>query len=822
MKRITSLALAAFALAGCKADLDSPVGADAGHALTPSAPLHALAAAGAASIAGQYIVQLNANVVADTSAVASLVASANGQLMHMYSQALFNGFAAKLSASEAATLASHPAVQSIVPDEIVTASAGGVQTSAPWGLDRLDQASLPLSTSYGYAGDGAGVTVYIVDTGINFGHTDFGGRAVPGYDAITPGGTAVDCKGHGTHVSGTVGGSTFGVAKGVSLVGVRVLDCSGNGSTSTALAGMNWVLAQKQANPTRPMIVNMSLGGGVSTALDNGVASLTAAGVTVVVAAGNSAADACNQSPAREPSAITVGATDKTDSFASFSNFGSCVDIDAPGVGILSDYIGSATATATLSGTSMASPHVAGVAALYLAAHPSATPAQVAAALTGNARIAPIAKLPASTTSRLLNVSFLGATAVNQAPTAVIATPLANASYTQGAAVSMTGTGADLEDGVLAGTSLAWSSNLGGALGTGISLTTTALAVGTHTITLKATDSQGAVAIATRTITITAPVNQAPTASITTPGAGATFVQGASVTFAGTGNDVEDGALSAGSLVWTSSLDGALGTGASLSKATLSVGTHSITLTAKDSKGATGIATRSITITAPVNQAPTAAITAPGAGSSFVQGTVIAFSGTGTDPEDGALGGASLVWTSSIDGTVGTGASLSKSTLSAGTHAITLTATDSKGAASTATLSITVTVPPPATPTGTVVSATGWGCLTIAPSASAYTWLKSCAAPTAKQVWTTPATGVVGMITSAGGGCLAAAGAGNPGYVVGASPCDPTSKVQQWTFTSAGEIKLMNGNCAAVERVSWGDRLVMAACNGTPAQSFTR
>ena len=263
-------------------------------------------------------------------------------------------------------------------DQVFTIST--TQSPATWGLDRIDQRARPLSNSYTYTRTGAGVRAYIIDTGIRFSHGEFGGRATSGFDAVD-GGAADDCNGHGTHVSGTVGGATYGVAKGVSLVGVRVLDCAGSGTTSGVIAGVDWVTA----NHVKPAVANMSLGGGASAALDQAVANSIAAGVTYAIAAGNSNARACNYSPARVATAITVGATTSTDARASYSNWGSCLDLFAPGSSITSSWYTSNTATNTISGTSMATPHVAGVAALYLQGNPGATPATVRNALVANA-----------------------------------------------------------------------------------------------------------------------------------------------------------------------------------------------------------------------------------------------------------------------------------------------------------------------------------------------------------------------------------------------------------------------------------------------------
>jgi subtilisin family serine protease len=320
-------------------------------------------------IPDHYIVKLAPAGFGIASVRAADVAVAHAvQPKHVMTKAI-NGFSAKLTQGQLRALENDPRVQSIVPDVAVHAFG------ATWGIDRIDQRSLPLDGVYNYSHTGSGVKVYIIDTGIQYSHQEFGGRAVFGFDAF--GGNGSDCNGHGTHVAATSGGATVGVARGVTLVAVRVLDCAGSGSLSSVIAGVEWVMNNKSG----ASVANMSLGAGANSTLDTAVNNLINSGVVTVAAAGNNTRDACLFSPARVPNAITVGATSSNDARAYFSNFGNCVDWFAPGENISSASYSSNTGYTSMSGTSMASPHVAGAAALFLQANPGADPAAVRSGL---------------------------------------------------------------------------------------------------------------------------------------------------------------------------------------------------------------------------------------------------------------------------------------------------------------------------------------------------------------------------------------------------------------------------------------------------------
>ena len=450
----------------------------------------------ARAIPGDYIVVFKQDVQDAPGLARRLVADQGGVLHFTYSTAL-SGFAAHLSDRAVEALLNNPFVERVDPDLVTTATTS-VEAAPSWGLDRVDQRGLPLNSQYTYAASGAGVNVYILDSGIRTTHAEFGGRASGAFTAIDDGHGTEDCFGHGTHVAGIVGGAQYGVAKAVSLYSVRVLDCTGNGTWSTVIAGLDWVAK----NHVSPAVANLSLGTDFYQAANDAVANTVASGVTVVVSAGNATADACNYSPASAPTALTVAAANWNDYQSAFSNYGSCLDLYAPGEGITSAWSGSDSSTAMLSGTSMAAPHVAGAAALFLGANPSATPATVSDAILAGATSNALSKLGRSSPNLLLYTGSLGG-AWTPIPPPTPSQPVASFSTSCQKGNCTFDASASRDDVGIA--SYAWS------FGDGSSTTSTS-ALSSHvyttkgnysvTVTLTVTDGSGLTATAHKTLGI--------------------------------------------------------------------------------------------------------------------------------------------------------------------------------------------------------------------------------------------------------------------------------------------------------------------------------
>ena len=446
-------------------------------------------------VAGEYIVVFDRDIPDAPGLARQIVATHGGSLRFTYSTAI-KGFAAALPEPAVRALENHPHVAYVEPDREV--QLFDTQTNPPaWGIDRIDQRDLPLSASYTFNNTGSGANVYIFDTGVRRTHNDFGGRVqyVPNGangDFVGDGhGSAEDCHGHGTHVAGSAAGSSFGVAKGTPIWAARVVDCGGGGQVSMAIAAVDWATA----NALRPAVVNMSLGYGDVQSLRDAVENSVAAGVNYSVAAGNGSfplgtpQNACNQSPAGAPNANTVGATEIDDDEASFSNYGTCVDLLAPGVGITSAWYTGDNATNTISGTSMATPHVTGAIALYLTANPGASPAQVTQALTDNATVGRIDLHNSSTSNGtpnlLLYTAFIGSGGepTNSPPSASFTFSCTDLSC------AFDGSGSTDTDGSIA--TYAWAFGDGNT-GSGATVNHSYAAGGTFTVTLTVTDDDGA------------------------------------------------------------------------------------------------------------------------------------------------------------------------------------------------------------------------------------------------------------------------------------------------------------------------------------------
>jgi PKD repeat protein len=464
-------------------------------------PLLVPAGASAANPSGRFIVVLRADSALTPSAAAASARRQGAQVSFVYTRAI-RGYAARLSPSLLRRLRASASVAYVERDLPVRLS--GTQTNPPsYGLDRIDQRNLPLNATYTYPRTGAGVDAYGFDTGVRISHQQFGGRARYGYDAVDGSLPADDCNGHGSHTAGTMGGSLVGVAKQVSIVAVRVLDCGGSGSTASIVGGIDWAIGDHQA--AKPAVANISIGTqlGTSEAFDAAVRSLIADGVSTAVSAGNGAGNglyqqnACGQSPARVTEALTVSSVNSSDSKPLYANIGTCVDLFAPGESIVSTWYTSDTATSSSSGTSMASPHVAGAAALYLEANPGATPAQVASAINSNATAGVVKSAGSGSPNRLLYVGFIsaGGGGGNQAPVAGFT------SSCSGLACTFTDTSTD-SDGTIA--SRSWAFGDGGT-STATNPSHTYAAGGTYTVTLTVTDSGGATSTTTRSVTVTAP-----------------------------------------------------------------------------------------------------------------------------------------------------------------------------------------------------------------------------------------------------------------------------------------------------------------------------
>jgi hypothetical protein len=639
---------------------------------------------------------------------------------HVFSHAL-QGFSGEVSAERLEALRQDPRVDFVEPELQMFASAQTI----PTGVKRIGATLSPMAKIDGLD-DRVNVDIAILDTGISA-HPDLNVYTNVSFIA----GQVTDGNGHGTHVAGIAaaldnGSGVVGVAPGARLWAVKVMDDLGSGTSSSLIQGIDFVTQ----NAGQIEVANLSLTGiGTSLALRQAISNSVAAGIVFVVSAGNDTRDIYGPDgtfdtpddaiPAAYPEVLTVSALNDLDGVASaddaiafFSNYsrsvvagnpvtspGLAIDLAAPGVNITSTYLNGGYAT--MSGTSMAAPHVAGAAALYIAAHGRATTAAgvyaIRQALINLAQPQSSwgslnTQDPDGNREGLVYVATIGPT-VNNAPVVSIASPVSGASVAAGSTITFSGSAIDTEDGNIS-SKLVWTSSIDGQIGTGSSFARS-LSSGTHTITVTATDSGGKTGTGTCTVTVQA-VNNAPVVTVSSPLGGSTYAYNATIPFTASAIDVEDGTITA-NLKWTSSISGAIGSGGSFGTS-LVPGTHTIVASVTDSGGKTGSAT--VIVTVKPDAAPVVAIASPVAGANITSSSTVSFAGTATDAESGNLT-AGLVWVSSIDGQIGTGGSFSR-TLSPGTHTITALSTDSGGATGSTTTTITVqstTQPPPPTPT---------------------------------------------------------------------------------------------------------------------------
>lgn len=646
VKRLVALACIGAGLAACTNSRDATSPTRSGSAL------NAEVQAGS-DVSNRYIVVFRGTVGDIAGTARALAAAHNATLRHTYQYAL-HGFAAEMSPADVEALRSDPRVDYIEADQVAHIVDTQLNPGS-WGLDRVDQRNLPLDNSYTYpAGGGAGAHVYIIDTGIRTTHQDFGGRAT--FDVNTNiDGITIDCNGHGTHVAGTVGGTAYGIAKSVRLHAVRVLDCSGSASYSDVIAGVDWVTANHQS----PASANMSLGGGPSTALDQSVVNSINSGVFYAIAGGNSGYSACNDSPARVTQAYTVGATTITDARASFSNFGTCLDIFAPGQSITSDYNTNDSATAVLSGTSMATPHVAGAAALYRAANPSATPAQVASALSSNATSGVVTNPGTGSPNLLLYTGFIGAPG-NQAPVANFT------SSCTGLTCTFNGSTSTDDQGVVS-----WSWTFGDATtGSGVSVSHTYAAGGTYSVTLTVADAQGLTNSKTMSVTVSNPSNP-PTARFNFT------CTNLACTFDGTVSSVPNGPQSA---TWNFG-DNTTGTGPKPSHTYAAAGSYQVRFTITDRQGLSDDTTRTVTVTSGGGNPPVARFTFT------CTGRTCSFDGRTSSVPNGIQ---SAVWNFGDGGTASTTPTPTHTYATGGTFNVTLTITDKQNLTGSTTNPVTV------------------------------------------------------------------------------------------------------------------------------------